>query len=517
MAITLPGWSPDLERSFKEVLFRFLEEVHCTKAALYLLAPDGSYLLATQYGFGRRDMLADRHGATSPIVLKTSNAREKPLAINHRDEFSEFSEALNRASTTRMLLVPVCGASRLAGFVDARDKGRKHAFEESDVSTGAAISNDLLRLIRMTGVVEGMDEADQAPIGLPFTVEHSRIEAVVPGLVLDQMGLSRLHRELNVEMARETCLTAIGLAVLEEGRVGVKILFAEGAQEEDRSPLLHHQAEAMRLAGFAPLAPDTWLIRADIFPKPVDTAGSPRVVGSEVVLSRGSWCVVVSVIGMSESGCVPRVLGRMGRRVAEASAGADHRFSRRNLARGLLRPGGEIYRDLEKHALATSRLSWLVTRQLGGSEAFAEEAALTGLLHDLGMVDLDYERLYRHPSPGSVEKRIFRGHSEAGERRLGGTGLESVADAVRHHHERWDGEGYPDRLAGEKISILSRIVHAAEVFDVLTSTCSYRRAIPADRALAILQAEADRQFDPAVVEALTHVIGENALVGRDPQ
>ena len=64
----IPGWTPEIERGFKEVLFRFLEEIQSTKAALYLVGPGERFLLATQYGFGRRDVLAIEHGPGSAIV-----------------------------------------------------------------------------------------------------------------------------------------------------------------------------------------------------------------------------------------------------------------------------------------------------------------------------------------------------------------------------------------------------------------------------------------------------------------
>ncbi len=115
------------------------------------------------------------------------------------------------------------------------------------------------------------------------------------------------------------------------------------------------------------------------------------------------------------------------------------------------------------------------------------------------MRDLDYDQNYRHPSPGVDELRIFKKHVDVGAKILGDNGLGGLGEAVRHHHERWDGQGYPDRLAGNAIPFLARIVHAAEVFDVLTSSESYRRQVSRERALAVIKSEAGRQFDPAVV------------------
>ena len=133
MGVGVPGWSPGLERSFKEILYRFLEEVQSTKAAFYLLAPDGTYVLMAQYGFGRRDLLAAELHARDPVVLRARDLRTHPHAINHPDEAPELAPFLEGAGTARLLLVPLWEGSRLLGFVDARDKGRKRPFEPSRV------------------------------------------------------------------------------------------------------------------------------------------------------------------------------------------------------------------------------------------------------------------------------------------------------------------------------------------------------------------------------------------------
>jgi HD-GYP domain-containing protein (c-di-GMP phosphodiesterase class II) len=100
----------------------------------------------------------------------------------------------------------------------------------------------------------------------------------------------------------------------------------------------------------------------------------------------------------------------------------------------------------------------------------------------------EYERMKQHPV-------------------LGATILESVAGLapmipiVRHHHERWDGKGYPDRLAGEQIAPTARIVAVADVFDAMTSTRPYRPAMPPERAFDELRQNAGSQFEPGCVHA----------------
>jgi HD-GYP domain-containing protein (c-di-GMP phosphodiesterase class II) len=93
-----------------------------------------------------------------------------------------------------------------------------------------------------------------------------------------------------------------------------------------------------------------------------------------------------------------------------------------------------------------------------------------------------------------------------GERILVGTGLDDVMAAVRHHHERWDGTGYPDRLAREDIPLLARLIHVAEVYDVLTVPGRYRPTVSPDRAFEIIERGKGHQFDPQMVEVLGKVV-----------
>ena len=98
----------------------------------------------------------------------------------------------------------------------------------------------------------------------------------------------------------------------------------------------------------------------------------------------------------------------------------------------------------------------------------------------------------------------MREHPVIGERILATVpGLEAVARAVRHEHERWDGDGYPDGLVGDAIPLASRIVLACDAWNALVSDRPYRKALPRDVALAELRRCAGTQFDPTVVAALS--------------
>ena len=507
MAVTLQGWTPEIERSFKETLFRFLEEVNSTKAALYLVDPDGAYILVSQYGFGRREAVAARHEARSPLVLKAREMRDRPLIVNHQDESPELFDILHAAGSEHMLLTPLYGDSRLVGFVDARDKGRKRSFVDEDEKTARSIAADLLKLVRLTGVVEDLThetpresvrEEVLPSLPLPAAVEPA-------GAVLDRTGLEQLYRCFSAEVSREPEIALAALTIVDGSDVGSKVIVVDDLVSDDMVPLFHHQAEALRTKGLDPPGPDSWSVQVVTRDDQRREIG-PQVTGAAVLVFSDGWAVVGGAVGCAESGAVPRMMHRLGWRAREISTQSIIRFSRNRLARGLLRPPGREFIHLEKHALSVSRLSWLMAQELGLPRVQCETTALAGLLHDVGMLDLDYERLYRMKAPGPEERRTFRNHVIEGERIVAEAGLDEIKPAIRHHHERWDGGGYPDGLAGEAIPLLARIVHAAEVWNVLTSPESYRRPVTPERAVETMRSEGNRQFDSRVVDALLRVV-----------
>jgi HD-GYP domain-containing protein (c-di-GMP phosphodiesterase class II) len=131
------------------------------------------------------------------------------------------------------------------------------------------------------------------------------------------------------------------------------------------------------------------------------------------------------------------------------------------------------------------------------------------LLHDVGKVAIPNEIINKAGPLDDREWALMRTHTVEGQRmldRVGGA-MSEVGEIVRASHERWDGSGYPDGLAGMAIPLEARIICACDAYNAMTTTRSYRCAIPAAAAAAELLRCAGTQFDPAVVEALLAVIG----------
>jgi putative nucleotidyltransferase with HDIG domain len=169
-------------------------------------------------------------------------------------------------------------------------------------------------------------------------------------------------------------------------------------------------------------------------------------------------------------------------------------------------------RYLKGHSARVSLYAREIAMEMGLS---AEETLVVcrgAILHDLGKLAIIDTILGKEGLLTSDEYGIMKDHVEVGCRILKPLGfLDHEAQAVRHHHERYDGTGYPDGLAGEAIPLIARIVTVADAFDAMTSDRPYRRGLPFDVALAEIEHGAGTQFDPAVAEAFLRVPRERLL------
>jgi len=137
------------------------------------------------------------------------------------------------------------------------------------------------------------------------------------------------------------------------------------------------------------------------------------------------------------------------------------------------------------------------------------------LLHDVGKIGVTDAILLKPGPLDSKEYEEILEHPAKGRNILSSIGyLEKMIPCVLHHHERYDGSGYPERLAGADIPLPGRIISVADAFDAMTSDRPYRSSMPVPRALAELRRGAGRQFDPKVVRAFLSVWRKGRLAGQ---
>jgi diguanylate cyclase (GGDEF)-like protein len=172
--------------------------------------------------------------------------------------------------------------------------------------------------------------------------------------------------------------------------------------------------------------------------------------------------------------------------------------------------------ELRDHLDEVGRMSMRVGRALGLSGDELDDLARAAHLHDVGKVAVPDAILQKPGHLDAVEWELMRQHTIAGERILNAApALSHVARLVRSSHERFDGTGYPDGLAGSEIPLGARIIAACDAYQSMTSRRAYGAVISGDEALAELRRWAGRQFDPRVVEQICAMYGGEPAAARD--
>jgi HD-GYP domain-containing protein (c-di-GMP phosphodiesterase class II) len=164
------------------------------------------------------------------------------------------------------------------------------------------------------------------------------------------------------------------------------------------------------------------------------------------------------------------------------------------------------YRDdnTPEHTQRVAALAARLGQGLGLSEVAVTHIRHAAPLHDVGKIAIPDSILLKPGRLTDAEFEVVKTHAEAGARVLAEAGselLEVAENIARSHHERWDGTGYPDGLSGGDIPLVGRLVHVADVFDILVNERPYKEAFSVEDAAAEIQSGAGTQFDPEVVEA----------------
>jgi diguanylate cyclase (GGDEF)-like protein/putative nucleotidyltransferase with HDIG domain len=170
------------------------------------------------------------------------------------------------------------------------------------------------------------------------------------------------------------------------------------------------------------------------------------------------------------------------------------------------------------HARRVQRLALAVGRELDLSRAELEVLGYAALFHDIGKLAIP-DAILLKPAPLSAEEWArMREHADEGARIIGRLGfLRDSVPAIRHHHERWDGSGYPARLAGDEIPLGARIIHVVDALDSMLTTRLYRAGRPLDEVVLEIRAGAGTQFCPSCVDALERVLAAERAGARDPE
>ncbi len=193
---------------------------------------------------------------------------------------------------------------------------------------------------------------------------------------------------------------------------------------------------------------------------------------------------------------------------------AELSISRREALETLARLAEFRDYDTGQHTKRVGELSASIARELQHPEVFAEALRLAAPLHDLGKIALPDSILLKAGKLDNDEIETMRGHTVVGGQVF--SGVESplmilCREIALHHHERWDGTGYPTGIAGEAIPLAARIVAVADVYDALVNTRPYKAAWSHEEAVAEIKSKSGTQFDPAIVDAFLALVAPSRL------
>nr|WP_211194468.1 HD domain-containing phosphohydrolase [Pyxidicoccus fallax] len=234
-------------------------------------------------------------------------------------------------------------------------------------------------------------------------------------------------------------------------------------------------------------------------------------------LARGKFGVEVDVPQKNELGELAQTFNYMSKQLLAYDM--ENRGLYESLEKGYLETIVALANSIDSkdaytrgHSQRVGDVAVQIGRELNLTERELRQLQYGGILHDIGKIGIVESILCKQSRLTDQEMAIMREHPAIGDAIIGPVSfLGAVRACVRHHHERWDGTGYPDRLKGEDIPLLARIVACADTFDACTSTRPYQKAMPLEKAMEILDNLSGAQLDPQVVTALRAVLAKQGV------
>jgi cyclic di-GMP phosphodiesterase len=292
------------------------------------------------------------------------------------------------------------------------------------------------------------------------------------------------------------------------------------------------QVEVVVITGYGTVETATLAVRygvSDYLQKPFDVVQVTAAVGRALERRRGQRQLMAflealgSVLGrerdvrvlLAEVARSPRLRGSVGEVMDHAGHQARVHENEPARTTAFLEVLAETIESQDRymrgHARRVAFYAGLLAERVCLSSGEQEHVRISAFLHDLGKIGVPTELLRRPGALEPTERGIVERHSEIGARLVEPLGIASaIAGAIRHHHEWWDGSGYPDGLHGDEIPLAARIVHLANAFDAMTCDRPYRRALPREVVTRELHRFAGVQFDPGLTKEFLALVESGA-------
>lgn len=513
-----------LEPRLKKILYKCLETIRASKAALYLSTAGKPYELVTQYGFrnGVVRKIVGNHPIPARLILTKS-----PFFVNGIQTDPRFAEILYESNSEMILATPLFAKGQLIGFIDMRDKSGSKPFGSEDIEQSGEIVQAFFELFaaeRLFGLRSptATEEAAKPRTDLKQIVETA--QQVVNRNIHEHksFGVLLTEQEIKpVETALQTILTLPGsvlAAFSAYGHLGnVQPVAVTGPLTDDAIQKLDEKLKAWLSRQNIPIPEEpsrTRISYAGGADSPPINAGRLNTLLSAPVTVEGMKGLVLSVgfealPDRETQQKLATYLEQIQQTILHSISHHSLSSMRQRSAERLLEPDFKQYPELLDHSRRVSDIAERFAHHLGLSPSETEEIRIAAHVHDVGMRLLDYENLYRKAELTEAEIALIRKHPVISAALIARSALgPDIARIVLYHHERPDGTGYPEGLRGEQIPKASRILGLCEAFIAMTDPKGYQPPMPESSAIMQIERSAGSQFDRELALKFVEMLSE---------
>ena len=535
-----------LEQSIGEILVASREALGVSRARCYAMDASGLFRLSASYGFAMRSSPPTVLESGHPLIEWVQRHR-KPAFANGFREAGVLAPLMERERYGRSLTAPVYLGSRLVGILELQDKLGNGLFGAEDVRqvlrVTAQIGNVLGQVDGVADTPEPLPQEDQDALFLPAEPDRpvefppapelfspapeSRPAAVRAGEASESLEPLKRERILFKTFANAVLLSpdieAVVFSLWGRDRAELQVAARRPLSEAARAVLYRNLESALRSSpAHAPLPKERFLQTEFPMGRGEGEVPEPAGIQTSVIFAEKSTLLLTLMFSRPPAGASESALKELHRlvraSVTQVRMGGRYHAAYRSLVDTLIEPGRKSYPQLKAHCLAVGALTRRFANSLRLPAETVEQMTVAALLHDIGLRELEipYEKLSGRRPLDLQEVTIVREHAAVGTSLLERIEFPyAIAPLVRHHHERYDGMGYPDRLAGERIPLGSRVIAIADAYDAMVSPHSYRSPIPRDAALDTLSGKGGTQFDPDLTRRFCQLIRATAPVEED--
>jgi HD domain/GAF domain len=528
-----------LEKEVGAILDGSRAALRVSRARCYAMGSSGDYRLAASFGFASRFGPEGFLEASHPLVDWVQRHR-KPAYANSPREAGRLGAAMEQDHYTRTLAVPVYVGSRLVGILELQDK-LDGVFDSEDLRAAEKVGAQIAAVLEFFGGTSvaapepipqedaealfrpqaaagangaaGFDFAPPSQLFSPgpenekpprFAAPLSPAAPAPAAPATPARGVEILYRGFWGGLLLVPDVEAVAFSTWTAQSADIRIGARRPLSDRARGELLDSLAPLLKTAMAGARPPEQKRFSTE-YPLGRAAGEIPGFAGIQTsVLMSGARAVLVSVLfSQPPAEAAQEALKDLHRAiraaVSQAAVGDRYRDSYRSLVKTLLERGVESYPQVKSHGYAVGGLCRRFATALKLPADAIEQLTVAGLLHDIGIreVDVPYERLSGRRALDLQEVALIREHAV-----IAADILEQmifpypIAPLIRHHHERFDGAGYPDGLSGDRIPFGSRVLAIADAYDAMTAAHSYRAAISPEAALEIISLKGGMQFDP---------------------